>query len=109
MNKWLITALALSAAFASLLIVVAGGGDEGHASGPSQIASVFGVKEAPGGDLIVHITTFVPAGVDSQVVASAALKAQNARPATPADFDSADFTADNAAYAAPIPNGSSWG
>lgn len=92
MKKFLITALALSAALASLLIVVTAGGNEGHASGQNQIASVFGVKESSDGDLIVHISTFVPAGVDSQVVAAAALKAQNARPATPADFESADFT-----------------
>ena len=91
MNKWLTIALALTVAVVGAL-ALARGGDEGHAATKSRVTSVFGVKEAPAGDLIIHITALVPPGVDERVVADAALNAQRARPATPADLQSADFT-----------------
>ncbi len=91
MKKWLTIALALTVALVGAL-VLAPGSDEGHAATHSRLTSVFGVKEAPVGDLIIHITAFVPAGVDERLVADAALNAQRARPATPADLKSADFT-----------------
>ncbi len=91
MKKWLTIALALTVALVGALALAQGGG-EGHAATQARLTSVFGVKEAPAGDLIIHITAFVPSGVDERVVADAALDAQRARPATPADLASADFT-----------------
>jgi hypothetical protein len=91
MKKWLTIALALTVAVVGAL-ALARGGDEGHAATKSRVTSVFGVKEAPSGDLIIHITALVPPGVNERVVADAALNAQRARPATPADLQSADFT-----------------
>ncbi len=72
-------------------LILAGTSGESHASPPPAVTSVFGVKEAPAGDLLVHIRVFVPSGVDSQAAAEAALAAQQARPATPRDLSSADF------------------
>ena len=91
MKKQLTIALALTVAIVFAL-VLARGSDEGHSATGSRVISVFGVKEAPAGDLIIHITAFVPPGVDERVVADAALNAQQARRATPADLQSADFT-----------------
>jgi len=91
MKKWLTIAFALTVALVGAL-VLAQGGDEGHAATQSRVTSVFGVKDTRAGTLIVHITALVPPGVDERVVADAALNAQDARPATPADLQSADFT-----------------
>ena len=91
MKKWLTIALALTIVLAGALVFARGGG-EGHAVTKSRVTSIFGVKETREGDLIIHITAFVPHGVDERVVADAALNAQRARPATPADLQSADFT-----------------
>ena len=91
MKKWLTIALALTVAIVGAL-GLAQSSDEGYAATESRVIAVFGVKEAPAGDLIIHITAFVPAGVDERVVADAALSAQQARRATPADLQSADFT-----------------
>jgi hypothetical protein len=91
MKKSLTIALALTVVIAGILFITQSSG-EGHAATESRVASVFGVKETRAGDLIIHITLFVPPGVDESVVADAALNAQRARPATPADLQSADFT-----------------
>ncbi|MCI0839649.1 MAG: matrixin family metalloprotease [Chloroflexi bacterium] len=91
MKKSLTIALALTVVIAGALVITQSRG-EGHAATESRLASVFGVKETRAGDLIIHITLFVPPGVNERVVADAALNAQRARPATPADLQSADFT-----------------
>ncbi len=63
MTKWMTIALALTVALVGALVLVQGG-DEGYAATKSRVTSVFGVKETRAGDLIVHITLFVPPGVD---------------------------------------------
>ena len=74
MMKWMTITLALTVALVGAL-VLAQGGDEGHAATKSRVTSVFGVKETQAGDLIIHISALVPPGVDERVVADAALNA----------------------------------
>ena len=91
MRRWLVVGLSAAAALTGLMMI-AGDGDEGHASSNRSIISIFGVKDRQEGNLLVHISLLVPSAANEEVAAAAALQAQGARPATPADLRSADFS-----------------
>jgi len=91
MRRWLVVGLSAVVALTGLMLI-AGDGDEGHASSNQNIVSIFGVKERQAGNLLVHISLLAPSAEDEGIAAAAALQAQGARPATPADLQSADFS-----------------
>ena len=73
------------------LAAVGLGATSGEAAPGARVVSALGVKETGGQRLFVHVAALVPPGVTDAAAAKAALAAQNARPATPGDLDSAEF------------------
>jgi hypothetical protein len=88
-------AFAITLTVAVITVIVALGrerfADDTLALHTPRLAAAFGVVEQPEGDLIVHVTVLAPVGVPSSVAIDAALNAQSARFATPADLESANF------------------